>query len=100
MLDHVIAFRADLTPDGEDELFAKLRVLATIPGVLGFAVGKNHGERSRGFDYCMRITFADRDALARYEEHPTHVEIRAYNRAHTIEHICVDFDWDEVPTGA
>jgi hypothetical protein len=94
MLDHVIAFRADLTPEGEQELFATLTRLRDIPGVVDFSVGKNFGDRSRGFDYCMRITFEDRAGLEAYEAHPTHVEIRAYNRSVTIEHICVDYEWD------
>jgi len=94
MLDHVIIFRADeLTPDVEEELFSRLGSMATLPGVLGFAVGKNFGDRSRGFDYCMRITFEDLDALEAYQEHPAHLDLVAYNRAVTTEHLCVDFEW-------
>ncbi|BCB91320.1 Dabb family protein [Phytohabitans suffuscus] len=94
MIDHVIMFRAEgLPPETERTLMARLGELATIPGVVGFALGKNFGERSRGFDYCLRVTLRDRAALEEYEEHPVHLAVRAYNRSVTTEHICVDFEW-------
>jgi hypothetical protein len=94
MIDHVIMFKAsELGPDGQEELFDKLATLEEIPGVVAFALGKNFGDRSRGFDYCMRITFESRADLDAYQEHPHHLEIVAYNRAVTEEHICVDFEW-------
>lgn len=94
MIDHVIMFKASqMTADGEAELFEKLATLRQIPGVIDLAIGKNFGARSRGFDYCMRITFASRDDLDAYEAHPTHRDVVPYNRAVTDEHICVDFEW-------
>ncbi len=93
MIDHVIAFKApNLDPQAEDALFAKLAELQNVPGVRGFALGKNFGARSRGFDVCMRITFDSRDDLDAYEEHPIHKDVVAYNRQVTEEHICFDFE--------
>ena len=58
VIDHVIAFKApDLDTEAEKALFAKLSELQHVPGVREFALGKNFGARSRGFDVCMRITF-------------------------------------------
>ncbi len=95
MLDHVIMFRAEhISPTDEAELMRQLRRLEGVPGVLAFALGKNVTDRSRGFDYCMRITFADEAALDAYEVHPTHLEVVAYNRTVTDEHIAVDFPWE------
>ena len=93
MIDHVIAFRADLDEQGRHELFEQWDRLRAIPSVVELVTGENFGERSRGFEHCMRITFDDRAGLEEYESHPVHVEVRTYNRAHTIEHICVDFEW-------
>ena len=90
----MIIFRAaGLAPAAEAELLAQLGRLGDVPGVLGFAVGKNFGARARGFDYCVRITFADRAALDAYENDPLHREVVRYNRAVTSEHLCVDFEW-------
>jgi len=95
MLDHVIMFRADdLDAGTEAELMRQLGRLKDVPGVLAFALGKNFGDRSRGFDYCLRVTFADQDALDVYQDHPLHLEVVAYNRQVTSEHICVDFLWE------
>jgi hypothetical protein len=95
VLDHVIMFKAaSLSAEGESELFAELAKLKDVPGVVDFALGKNFGDRSRGFDYCMRITFKSREDLAAYDAHPIHHAVVAYNRAVTDEHICVDFDWE------
>lgn len=95
MIDHVIIFKAEhIDEPTERTLMARLGELAQVPGVLGFALGKNFGDRSRGFEYCMRITFADRAALERYEAHPIHRDVVAYNRTVTDEHLCVDFEWE------
>ena len=90
MIDHVIAFKAPgLDPEAENALFAKL---GQVPGVREFSLGRNFGDRSRGFDVCMRITFDTREALDAYEAHPLHKEVVAYNRKVTEEHICFDFE--------
>jgi hypothetical protein len=101
MIDHVIVFKAeDIDEATERELIARLGELVRIPGIAGFALGKNFGNRSRGFDYCLRVTFADREALDRYEAHPIHLDVVAYNRAVTSEHLCVDFAWEPLPEGS
>lgn len=93
MIDHVICFKApDLDAASEAALFAKLGELRHVPGVREFALGKNFGNRSRGFDVCMRITFDSRADLDAYEEHPIHKDVVAYNRQVTQEHICFDFE--------
>ena len=93
MIDHVIAFKAPtLDADAEKELFAKLGELQHVPGVREFALGRNFGARSRGFDICMRITFDTREDLDAYEAHPIHKDVVAYNRQVTEEHICFDFE--------
>lgn len=93
MIDHVIAFKAPgLAPEAEKALFAKLGELRHVPGVREFTLGRNFGDRARGFDICMRITFDTRDDLDAYEEHPIHKEVVTYNRKVTEEHICFDFE--------
>jgi heme-degrading monooxygenase HmoA len=93
VIDHVIAFKAPgLDAESENELFAKLGELREVPGVREFSLGRNFGDRSRGFDICMRITFDTREDLDAYEAHPLHKEVVAYNRKVTEEHICFDFE--------
>jgi hypothetical protein len=101
MIDHVIIFRADdLSDEGSAELLEQLGRLSQVPGVVDFALGKNYGNRSRGFDYCLRITFADKAALEAYDADPLHQEVVKYNRAVTQEHLCVDFEWEPVTAPA
>lgn len=101
MLDHVIMFKADqLSGETEAELMRQLGRLKDVPGVLDFALGKNFGDRSRGFDYCLRVTFADKASLDAYQDDPLHLEVVAYNRQVTSEHICVDFMWEPATDSA
>ena len=94
MIDHVICFKApDLSTEDEAALLGRLAELQTIPGVVDYALGVNFGARARGFDYCMRVTFASRADLDTYEAHPLHLDVVAFNRALTEEHICFDFEW-------
>jgi hypothetical protein len=95
MLDHVICFKApQLDEQQAAELREQLGRLGDVPGVVEFAIGMNFGERSRGFDFCVRVTFADRAGLDAYQEDPLHLEVVTYNRAVTEEHICFDFEWE------
>ncbi len=95
MIDHVIAFKAPkLDEQASAELMEQLTRLGDVPGVEDFAIGMNFGDRSRGFDFCLRVTFADRAALDAYQEDPLHLEVVTYNRAVTEEHICFDFEWE------
>jgi hypothetical protein len=100
VIDHVIIFRPaeGLDAEGEEKLFSRLSELGGLPGVVDFALGKNFGSRSDGYDICMRVTFADRAALDAYEAHPGHLDVVAYNRQVTAGHLCVDFEWTPVAT--
>ncbi len=74
-------------------LLSRLGELKTIPGIVDYALGTNFGARARGFEYCMRVTFESRDDLDAYEAHPIHLDVVAFNRKLTEEHICFDFEW-------
>jgi len=96
MIDHVICFKVadDLEPGIKDTLLGRLAELRTIPGVVDYALGENFGDRARGFDINMRVTFASRADLDAYERHPLHLDVVAYNRTVTEEHICFDYEWE------
>ncbi len=98
MIDHVIVFKPlpGLTPEDEAKLWSRLRELADLPGVVDYALGRNFGDRSRGFDVCMRVTFRTREDLDAYEAHPGHLDVVAFNRTVTSEHLCVDFEWEPI----
>ena len=94
MLDHIILFKAnDLTGDAEREFLDRLADLGRVPGVEAIACGKNVTDRSRGFDYCLRITFKDRAGLDAYQVDPAHRRFVEYRQGVSSEHICVDFEW-------
>jgi hypothetical protein len=101
VFDHIIMFKAEgLDADTEGELMRQLASLGDVPGIVDFALGKNVGDRSRGFDYCMRITFLDQEAHDAYQADPHHQAVVRYNRTVTTEHICVDFLWSRTPGSA
>ena len=95
MIDHVICFKLPESAGSElrEALKQRLSELAEIPGVVGFALGENFGHRARGFDINMRVTLETREDLDAYEAHPIHLDVVAYNRKITEEHICFDFEW-------
>jgi len=94
LIEHVIIFRADrLSPSAESDLLGWMARLRDHAGIVGFASGKNFSDRSKRFDYCLRITFQDRDALDAYQNDPAHLAFVEYREAVTDDLICVDYEW-------
>jgi hypothetical protein len=77
MIHHVVLFRLKpgLGDDAGAELFEKAtKLLAPIPGVQNFRVGKGLGKKAEAdFPYALIMDFADEDALQGYQVHPDHL---------------------------
>ncbi|GAA5159588.1 Dabb family protein [Viridibacterium curvum] len=80
MITHVVLcrFKAGITPDSDaaTSLDAMLKALPTqISDILEWRCGFNTTPDPAASDYLLYATFADRDALNRYFEHPAHLAV-------------------------
>jgi hypothetical protein len=63
-----------------------------IPEILSLQVGINEKESDAASDVALLSTFADWDALARYQAHPAHQEVVAFVKGVVSERRVVDFE--------
>ena len=81
MIQHLVAFKClpGLPEDKLTEVIAKLNALKdSIPVVLSLSAGRNFvadPARSLGYEAGLAATFAGRESLAAYIEHPEHQNI-------------------------
>jgi hypothetical protein len=80
MLSHIVVFWTNPHRlDAADELLASAtRLLANIPGVLQFHVGKMMPSHrpvvDQTYQVALNLVFADKKAEHEYQTHPQHVE--------------------------
>lgn len=94
MLTHIVCwkYKAETTDEIRSEHKARLRALpGIIPEVLSFEVGSDILHLDRSFDTGLTSTFADRDTLDVYINHPEHQEVAAMGRKISEKIISVDF---------
>ncbi|ELR17676.1 stress responsive A/B barrel domain protein [Acanthamoeba castellanii str. Neff] len=77
-IEHLVLFKLKegTTEEQIAELVAGLQTLASLPGVEKITAGKNFSERSKGFNFALRVTFSGRAALDAYLPHPDHVKVK------------------------
>jgi hypothetical protein len=77
MIHHVVLIRlkTGLGESAGEELLQQARkLLAPIPGVQNFRVGRGLGKKSEvDFPYALVMDFGDEAALQGYQVHPDHV---------------------------
>lgn len=91
MIAHVIFLK--LTDKSiAQEIKAKLDALpAQIPEIKHYEVGIDEVESSRSFDICLYSQFENYDTLKIYNEHPAHVAVLDFIRAHADKVHAVDY---------
>jgi hypothetical protein len=83
MFSHVVIFWADpAKPQAADELLAgATHYLKSIPGVVGFHVGRMARSPSavvdQSYQVALNITFPDKKTQDDYQQHPLHLEFVA-----------------------
>jgi hypothetical protein len=93
VIEHIILFQAAELSDSEAaDFLTRLEQLTKLPEVRAGTCGRNFSGRSRGFDYCLRLTFDDEAGLASYDSNPVHREFVAYRERVATDLICVDFE--------
>lgn len=94
MLVHIVCwkYKPGISDADRDDHRAKLAALASvIPEVVSLKVGADILHFERSFDSGLVATFADRDGLDRYTDHPEHQKVAALGRELSERVVSVDF---------
>jgi hypothetical protein len=94
MLTHIVCwkYKPETTPAQREEHIACLRALTgIIPEIVSFEVGSDILHLDRSFDTGLSSTFADRESLDIYTNHPEHQKIAALGREIAERVVSVDF---------
>lgn len=94
MLIHLVSFKykADVSDAQRQDHRARLASLGTIEGVVDLKVGADVVRSPRSYDTGLLVTFADRAALAAYQQHPQHVPVAQFGVSLADHIVAVDFD--------
>ena len=94
MLIHIVCwkYKAEATETMREEHRAKLRALVSIiSDIISLKVGADVLHAERSFDTGLVATFADREGLDRYTDHPEHQKVVALGRELSERVVSVDF---------
>ena len=93
MIRHIILFQfrdpEECIPTAREKLHSMQEV---IPEILSMETGADIVHSGRSYDMALIATFADREALERYDKHPYHQEVRKYIHAHRTASVSCDFE--------
>jgi hypothetical protein len=99
MITHVVCWKVVEEADGRTrpEILQKMKedleaLAGTIPELESISVGINAKEAEVASDVVLLSTFADWDALERYQVHPAHQEVVAFVKTVVTERRVVDFE--------
>ena len=94
MLTHIVCwkYKPETEESKRDEHRSRLSALTgLIPDVITLDVGADMLHLDRSFDTGLVATFADKDALDRYNAHPEHQTVVALGREVAERVVSVDF---------
>ena len=99
MLTHIVMWKFQDYAAGADRetnlLLARERLLSLkhrIPDIQEWIVRHNVTAHHQAYDMVLVSTFADADALVRYQEHPLHQEVVQFLRAVQSGRAFVDYE--------
>jgi quinol monooxygenase YgiN len=99
MLHHIVMWKIKATPeDGSREHnIAKAKSLLDdcahlVPGIVRFEVATAQTDMESTYDLVLNSSFTDREALAAYQNHPSHVALKPFMRAVVLERQCMDYE--------
>ena len=93
MVKHILLW--NLTdPAHTDENATQMKEkLAGLVGVVPGLVSAQVGRGFSGFDVALVSELTDRDALAVYQDHPAHMEVKKFVHSVISERVSCDFDF-------
>ncbi|HOV86666.1 MAG TPA: Dabb family protein [Syntrophobacteraceae bacterium] len=95
MLKHVVfmKFKPGVTEEEIGDLAGSLGKLpGVVPEIQGFEFGRDLVRSERSYDFALVSTFADLDAMNRYQVHPEHQRVVAKVRQLSQSVLAVDFE--------
>lgn len=94
MLIHIVCWKYKPETDEaarEDHRSRLKALVGVIPEIVSFDVGADVLHLDRSFDTALVATFADREALDAYTDHPEHQAVAALGKQLAEKAISVDF---------
>jgi hypothetical protein len=99
MVTHVVCWKVKEEAEGMDKaaILDKMKTdLEALPGhiddILSLTVGVNEKASDAASDVVLLSSFADWEALSRYQEHPVHQKVVAFVKNVVTERRVVDFE--------
>lgn len=81
MIEHLVwlKFSESTTKAQKDEVIRRLVSLKDeIAGIVEYNAGHNFTDRSNGFDVGLRVRFASKVAMQKYQPHPKHEAVKQF----------------------
>lgn len=99
MLHHIVMWKIKATADGSsrEANIAKARALLDacsnlVPGIVRFEVASFLAGMECTYDLVLNSTFTDREALAAYQNHPSHTALKPFMRLVVQDRQCMDYE--------
>jgi hypothetical protein len=99
MIKHIVMWRLKDHAEGADKAAnaAKMKRLLDgcanlVPGTFEFEVAVAAPGLEATYDVVLYSVFADRAALAAYQEHPDHVALKPFIGSVRLERQCIDYE--------
>jgi hypothetical protein len=94
MLHHYVFIKyANGTPDAHIEEFCRRMqgLRASVPGIEYLHIGRDVLHEARSWNLILIMRFASVETLRRYQQHPQHLELMAFNQPAVAQVGAVDF---------
>jgi len=75
-----------------ENLMEKILQMRSIPSVIDIVAGKNFKNTNHGYEYGVIMSYADKEAQRRYNEHPDHERLRDEIKAMGVGMMALDFE--------
>jgi len=99
MLHHIVMWKIKATADGSshEANIAKAKALLDacaqlVPGIVRFEVATSRAGMECTYDLVLNSSFTDRDALAAYQNHPSHTALKPFMRLVVEQRQCMDYE--------
>ncbi|KAM9953721.1 hypothetical protein ACTFIR_008813 [Dictyostelium discoideum] len=91
-LEHIVFFKLKPFENNEMETIEKIIYeISLINGVVYCYFEKNLSERSKGYNYFLRIGFESENDLLVYQPHNSHTKLKNFLKNYEIDILILDF---------